>query len=57
MLDPDFGLRMVQYLAEQHWFALETANEDSDKPWNLALAVQSLGELRNLRRGPRNQPA
>lgn len=40
----------MQYLAEQRGdFAGQGTTPESDKPWNLALAVQCLGELRNLK--------
>jgi hypothetical protein len=50
MLDPEFAVRVVQYLAEQEWLASERSQGHVEPPWNLALAVQCLGELRNLRR-------
>lgn len=50
MLDPDFGAKIVHYLAEQQQDpAGQGATPESDKPWNLALSVQCLGELRNLK--------
>jgi hypothetical protein len=45
MLAPDFAARIIQYIAEE----VEQASSATDdwKPWNLALAVQCLGEVRN----------